>query len=84
MTVDFGNGITSTAHTSYGFGGGLGIEFPLDRQRCREGRTPPRLQLGTTLFGMNTTEGPVMRSDGGSTNGGYGAFGLTAGIEFPL
>jgi len=94
-TVTFDNGNMSKAATSYGFGLAAGVEIPLDRARCREGRTPARSQLGANLFSITSVDQPVTMttttmSDGGTTttssssSNTYGAMGLVIGIEVPL
>lgn len=85
--VNLGDGWVSTASTTYGWGMATGLEIPLARQRCREGLTPPRIQLGLNMTSLTPTAGPNTKQtpDGSETTGGtYGAFGLGVGIEFPL
>lgn len=97
--VDFRNADGSLAASdradlTYGFGLGTGIEIPLDHDRCRQGLTPMRIQIGlnahslirtdrmriteTTTKPDGTTETTVKENDR------YGAIGLGLGFEFPF
>jgi hypothetical protein len=82
-----------TANTTVGFGAGTGLEIPLDRDRCRQGLTPARLQVGASFNVLRPVNGETrltVSDDGGTptttTSGSvtYGAFGLAAGVEIPF
>jgi len=78
---------TDKAVTSYGFSLGVGLEVVLSQARCRDGLTPPRIQLGLAGTRMIRSDAPrTMTSAGGETTNrdGYGVIGLTAGFEFPF
>ncbi len=75
------------AVTSYGISLGVGVEIPLSRTRCREGLTPPRIQLGLAGTRMIRSDAPrfAVDANGHTTErDGDGVFGLTAGFEFPF
>jgi hypothetical protein len=95
--VDFRNsdGIlagSDTADTTVGFGLSAGLEIPLDRDRCRRGLTPARIQLGAAGYSLFPSDGKIVTtttaSDGttmtSERGGRYGVVGLAAGIEFPF
>lgn len=90
--VDFVNSggtlvASDKAVTSYGFSLGVGLEIPLMHARCREGLTPPLIQVGLGGTRMIRTDAPrTMTSSTGETTSadGYGVFGLTAGFEIPF
>ena len=83
-----------TANTTVGFGAGTGLEIPLDHNRCRQGLTPARLQVGasfnvlrpvngeTRLMTVNEESGTSTMTTSRSVT--YGAFGLAAGVEIPF
>jgi len=83
-----------TANTTVGFGVGTGLEIPLDHDRCRQGLTPARVQLGASLNVLRPVNGETRLTaadDEGSTSTmttsrdvTYGAFGLAAGVEIPF
>jgi len=93
--VDFRNDAgeyiaSSRAVWTYGFGLAGGIDIPLDRERCRQNLTPPRIQLG---LGFND----FIRSDGTKriesmtnspssphTGGQFATVGLALGVEVPF
>jgi hypothetical protein len=86
-TVTFSNGDTSRPGTTFGFGGGLGIEIPLNRSVCREGRTPPRLQLGANgyqAWSFDEWSDGTNGSRSSSSPSDHGGLGFTVGVEFPL
>ncbi len=75
------------AVTSYGYSLGVAVEVPVSRARCREGLTPPRIQLGLGGTRMNRSDAPrtITNANGDTTSrDGYGVFGLTAGVEIPF
>jgi hypothetical protein len=80
------------ADPTLGFGLSAGIEIPLDRDRCRQGLTPARIQLGASGYSMfpsdgkivTTTTDPSGMTTTSSRGGRYGAVGLAAGVEFPF
>jgi hypothetical protein len=84
--VAFEDGRTSRPGPTVGFGAGVGLEFPLSRARCREGRTPPRLQLGAntaTLWGRHTSiDGPGLTPVTAWEKHGY--VGAALGLEVPI
>jgi hypothetical protein len=94
--VDFRNAdgtlaATDKASTTFGFGLSAGIEVPLAHERCRQGLTPPRVQLGLALNALYPSEGAitVTTTGGGSTatttrGGSYAAVGAAVGIEWPF
>jgi hypothetical protein len=79
-----------TANTTFGFGAGVGVEVPLDHDRCRSGLTPARIQLGVSLNVLRPTDGEQRLAPGDMTPSlttqakTYAAFGLAAGVEFPF
>jgi hypothetical protein len=82
---------TNKASPTFGFGVGTGIEIPLAHERCRQGLTPPRVQLGLALNALYPSDGPVIMTttSGDSTTtttrgGGYVAVGAAVGIEWPF
>jgi hypothetical protein len=84
-TVTFDDQSSSRPLTSSGFSISGGIEIDLASPRCREGHTTPRRQLGaniTYIFGRADS----VDSSGDAATGvtQHVAFGLVAGIEFPL
>lgn len=98
--VDFRNA-DGTIHSSdkadptYGFGLGAGLEVPLSRDRCRAGRTSPRLQVGAAVDVLISSDGPITtttttESDGTTTTttdtrgGRHGMMGLAVGVEVPF
>jgi len=83
---------SDTAHSTLGFGLSAGLEIPLDRDRCRRGLTPARIQLGAASYSLFPTDGPIVttmtRGDGTVTTtergGHYTVVGVAAGIELPF
>jgi len=98
--VDFRNAdgtlqSSDKADPTYGFGFGTGIEIPLSHDRCRAGRTAPRLQLGGALDVLIPSDGAIVtktttESDGNTTTttetrgGRHGMVGLAVGVEVPF
>ncbi len=75
------------AVTSYGYSLGVSLEIPLAHARCREGLTPPRIQLGLGGTRMIRSDAPrtTINSNGQTTSrDGDGAVGLMAGFEMPF
>jgi hypothetical protein len=86
-TVDFGEHGTSRASTSYGLTAAAGFEVLLAHQRCREGRSAPKLQLGANTNYIRNTSSQVTAQDGSivhSEGGEYLSLGLAAGVEIPF
>jgi len=79
-----------TANLTFGMGVNMGVEIPLDRDRCRQGLTPARIQLGYAMNFLRPVDGEprLANGDAGSeltTQGKtFGALGLAAGVEFPF
>jgi hypothetical protein len=81
------------ADLTYGFGLGVGLEIPLDHDRCRQGLTPARIQIGLNLASLIRAD-PVRVTQTTSYDGNtsttvsesdrYGALGLGVGVEFPF
>jgi hypothetical protein len=90
--IDFVSGdgtlvASDKAITSYGYALGVALEVPLSRARCRDGLTPPRIQLGLGGTRMIRSDAPRSMTTAGdeTTNrDGYGVIGLTAGFEMPF
>jgi hypothetical protein len=79
------------AGVTVGWGLGGGIELPLDRDRCRRGLTPPRLQLGVGANALYRTDGGKVNTtvSGDTTTttqsgGVHEALGVAVGVEFPF
>lgn len=75
------------AVTTYGLSLGVGLDFLLWRDRCRAGLTSPRIQLGLAGTRLIRSDAPrVVTTAGGESTSrdGYGAVGVTGGLEFPF
>ena len=78
-----------TANLTLGMGADMGVEIPLDRDRCRQGLTPARIQLGFAMNLLRPVDGEPRLANGDAgqltTQGKtFGALGLAAGVEFPF
>ncbi len=86
-TVTFSNGDTSRPGTTFGFGASVGLEVPLDRSVCREGRTPPRLQLGVNgyeAWSFDQWSNGSAGAPSSSFANDHGGIGFALAVEFPL
>lgn len=77
---------TDKADITTGMGLGTGIEIPLSRTRCREGVTPPSVQLGMSLNVLQrvTGSGPLRLNTQEPPGDRYGAFGAAVGVALPF
>jgi hypothetical protein len=83
--VDLGERM-GKATSSLGLGSGAGVEIPLQRQRCREGKIPARMQLGATAH-LLFTERKLSCGEMGcteTTGGDHLAVGFGGGFEIPF
>jgi hypothetical protein len=89
---DDGTTITSdTATFTYGMGLTVGLEIPLNHDRCRQGLTPVRIQIGLSAYSLTPSGGAIAINrevDGGTAasigDGHYGVGGLAVGFEVPF
>lgn len=84
-TVTFNSGESSTPGATYGYGFSVGLEIELQPSVCRDGHTPPRLQIAMSEF-TATSDGPATNAGGQPVSGrSYdGGLGFALGLEFPL
>jgi hypothetical protein len=79
-----------TANLTFGVGADVGLEIPLDRDRCRQGLTPAHIQLGFAMNLLRPVDGEPRLANGDAgiqlttQSKTYGAVGLAAGVEFPF
>jgi hypothetical protein len=84
-TVTFDDAPPSRPLTSGGYGVAAGLEVVLDRARCRQQRTPARLQLGVSFTDVaGRSESVDMSGVGGSVSTQHAAAGIAVGVELPL